>query len=57
MNIQIDIECETIAELIQHLGEIHRQVERQARINGADIASDDFPLGTILCDNNCYGTH
>lgn len=57
MNIQIDIECDTISELIGHLAVLKRQILRQAQINKVDTTKADFPIGTQLYDDNCYGTH
>lgn len=57
MNILIEIECETLAELIGHLKVLQRQVKKQSQINKSDPQKDDFPIGTQLYDDNCYGTH
>lgn len=57
MNILIEIECETIADLHAHLKELCKQIRKQAKINKSDPQNDDFPVGTQLYDDNCYGTH
>lgn len=57
MNIIIDIECDTINELVEHLDTMKRQVLKQAQVNKVNPAKADFPEGTTLYDNNCYGSH
>lgn len=57
MNILIEIECETIADLHTHLTVLCKQIRKQAKINKADPKVDDFAVGTQLYDDNCYGTH
>jgi hypothetical protein len=57
MNILIEIECETIADLHTHLKVLQEQIKKQAKVNKASPQKDDFPIGTSLYDDNCYGTH
>lgn len=57
MKALIEIDCETIAELHAHLKEIQKQIKKQTKINNADPQKDDFPVGTSIYDDNCYGTH
>lgn len=56
MNILIEIECNTISELQQHLEELQRQIMKQVRINHQTI-NDDFATGTQFYDKDEYGTH
>ncbi len=57
MNITIEIDCETIQELGQHLSALRDQITSKARRNKLDIYKDEFTNGKGLSDNNCYGTH
>ncbi len=57
MNILIEIECETIADLHTHLKVLQGQIRKQATINKQDPQKDDFAIGTSLYDDNCYGAH
>jgi hypothetical protein len=57
MNVLIEIECETIADLHTHLKELQKQIRKQAKVNKANPQKDDFPAGTQLEDDNCYGYH
>jgi len=53
MKVQIEIECETAAELDQHLEVIRQTIKVRSRQN----PEHDFEVGTQFSDNNCYGTH
>ena len=57
MNVLIEIECETISDLHKHLQVLQQQIKKQAKINNSDPQKDDFPVGTALQDDNCYGYH
>lgn len=57
MNILIEIECETIADLHTHLTELCKQIRKQTKVNKSNPKTDDFPIGTQLYDDNCYGSH
>lgn len=57
MNILIEIECDTIADLHTHLTELCKQIRKQTKVNKSDPKKDDFPVGTHFEDDNCYGTH
>lgn len=57
MNILIEIECETIADLVKHLNVLQGQIKKQTKVNKSDPQKDDFAIGTSLYDDNCYGTH
>jgi hypothetical protein len=57
MNILIEIECETIADLHTHLKVLQEQIIKQTEVNRQDPQKDDFAIGTSLYDDNCYGTH
>lgn len=52
----IEIQCDTIAELQQHLEVLQRQIMKQTRVN-RQLINDDFAVGTKIYDDNCYGTH
>lgn len=57
MKIKIEIDCDTIGELVSHMYEIIRQVKKESRIFKLDPKNDTFEKKVILDDNNCYGTH
>ena len=53
MKVQIEIECETVGELLNHLLDITNTIEIRARHN-IDYC---FEVGTQFENTNCYGTH
>lgn len=57
MKILIEIDCDTITELKQHLECLIHQIEKQAKVNKQNMDDDDFAVGTRLYDDNCYGSH
>lgn len=57
MNIMIEIECETIADLVAHLRVLENNIIKQSNINNQNMRREDFAIGTKLYDDNCYGTH
>ena len=56
MIIQIEIDCETIAEFYTHLGVIRKEVKKLAKEKELDAHHDAF-LPTEWADDNCYGSH
>lgn len=56
MIARIEIDCCNIQELNAHLTCIRVQVKKEM-IKLKLGEDDEFPLETILEDNNCYGTH
>lgn len=57
MDILIEVQCDTISELVAHLDKMKEQVLKQSRVNKVDLSATDFPEGTCLEDDNCYGSH
>lgn len=57
MRILIEINCESIGELGSHLNEMFKQVKKECKKQKLDAYNDEFPEGTILEDDNCYGSH
>lgn len=57
MNVLIEIECETITDLHKHLEVLQGQIKKQVKVSKQDPQKEDFPIGTSLYDDNCYGTH
>jgi len=53
MKVQIEIECETVGELLSHIADIAKTIEIRA-IHNTDYC---FEVGTQFENNNCYGTH
>ncbi len=56
MRVLIEIDCDTIQELTAHLTCMRDQVKKEMKKLKLNC-DDEFPLGTELEDNNCYGTH
>lgn len=57
MNITIDIECETIAELLQHLHVLKEEVFKKSVELKLPTMTEELPEETVIEDSNCYGTH
>jgi hypothetical protein len=57
MNVLIEIECETIVDLHTHLQALQKQIRKQCRVNKSNPKEDEFPVGTQLEGDNCYGYH
>lgn len=57
MRILIEIECDTISDLHQHLDVMKRQVRKECKKQKLAPLDDEFPLNTVIEDNNCYGSH
>lgn len=56
MIAKIEIDCEDIRELKLHLMEMLTAVEHK-RCELKNELTDELPVGTIIQDINCYGTH
>lgn len=57
MRVLIEIECDTVSDLHQHLDVMKRQVRKESKKQKLDPLHDEFPLETVLEDDNCYGSH
>lgn len=57
MRVLIEINCDTISDLHQHLDAMKRQVRKECKSRKLDPLHDDFPLDIELEDDNCYGEH
>ena len=57
MNIMIEIECDTLTDLPKHLEVLQEQIKKQVQVSRHDPQKEEFPIGTSLSDDNCYGTH
>lgn len=60
MNITVEIDCETYAEVMEHLSVIRRQIKAEFKKQikegkCEDDGSDVQPFEAS--DNNCYGDH
>lgn len=56
MEITIQITCESIGELQQHLSVMKQQV-RSLMKREKLTPDDEFNIGAVISDNNCYGIH
>lgn len=56
MKVKIEIECDSIVELVNHLSVIRAQVIKEKKKQNLSV-DDEFPKRVVLSDNNCYGTH
>ena len=50
MIIEIQIDCETKSELLNHLYVIRQQIKKE-------LEEDDERKEVLLSDSNCYGSH
>ncbi len=59
MQVEINIECDTIAELYSHLIMLSEQVKSETKRLELSHINDEFPGGGAvdLDDDNCYGSH
>ncbi len=59
MNIQINIDCETIGELYSHLTMLRSQIKKEATRLKLNPNDDEFTpeMKLDLDDANCYGEH
>lgn len=64
MEITIQIDCETIADLHAHLHELQKQIREKARKLKLSPLNEMFPVpdnhdgaDMDLYDDNCYGEH
>ena len=57
MRVLIEINCDTISDLHQHLDVMKRRVRKECKKLKLDPLNDEFPLELKLEDNNCYGEH
>jgi len=55
MNVKINIECETGAELLQHLAVILLAIEKKIEWHKSGPGAIRKPF--VFTDNNCYGIH
>lgn len=58
MQINIQIDCESISDFYSHLSEMRRQIKKEAKRLKLS-PEDEFTKESEskLYDNNCYGTH
>lgn len=57
MKTKIEIECDTIFEVYQHLRVISRQIRSEVKKQNLNAHEEEFPKRTKFYDNNCYGIH
>lgn len=59
MIVRIDIDCDNISELYQHLGVLRKQIKKETKRLNLDPLEDEFSHESEdhLKDNNCYGVH
>ena len=57
MKVLIEINCDSISELTSHLNEMFKQCKQLCKKSKLDPFNDEFPVDTILEDDNCYGSH
>lgn len=56
MKVNIEINCETINELLSHITAIKEEVKKNAKARQLYMPDDDFP-NMKWQDNNCCGDH
>lgn len=57
MKVMIEIDCETINQLHNHLSVLKKQIRSRAKALVLDHTKEGFPAETQFYDDNCYGTH
>jgi hypothetical protein len=58
MNIEIQIECETVSELFQHIDELRNNIKKYVGEHNINMLLEDaLPTDMVLEDSNCYGYH
>jgi hypothetical protein len=53
----IEVDCETVEELQQHLTELQEQIKERVKIEKIDPSNQPFDKSVWIIDDNCYGHH
>lgn len=57
MKLIIEIDCETINQLHNHLTVLKKQIRSRAKQLKLDHQKEAFQVKTEFYDDNCYGMH
>jgi len=57
MKIKIEIECDTIGQIGQHLRKVGEDIRKEAKRQKLNLLEDEFEKRQAFNDDNCYGEH
>jgi environmental stress-induced protein Ves len=57
MKVIIEIDCETVNQLQNHLSVLKKDMRLRAKNQKLDHKTDPFKPSEFFTDSNCYGDH